>query len=52
MKSAEALYHQQLAVHVKIDLHTHRVGLIKSAEALYHQQLDVQVKIDLHTQRE
>ncbi len=48
---AGAHHHQQLAVEVKIDLHTYRVGLIKTAEALHHQQLTEQDKIDLHTRR-
>ncbi len=46
-----AHHHQQLAVQVKIDLHTQGVGLIKPAETLRRQQLTVpQDKIDLHTQ--
>jgi hypothetical protein len=48
---AGAHHHQQLAVQVKIDLHTQRVGLIKPAETLHRQQLIVQDKIDLHTHR-
>ncbi len=48
---AGAHHHQQLAVQVKIDLHTQRIGLIKPAETLHRQQLTVQDKIDLHTQR-
>ncbi len=44
-----AHHHQQLAVQVKIDLHTQGVGLIKLAEALQYQQLTVQDKIYLHT---
>jgi hypothetical protein len=49
---AGAHHHQQLAVQVKIDLHTQGIGLIKPAHALHSQQLTVQDKIDLHTHRE
>jgi hypothetical protein len=49
---AGAHHHQQLAVQVKIDLHTQRIGLIKPAEALCRQQLTVRDKIGLHTHRE